>query len=159
MRQRSIIDNQTGIHQMKCSLYHQISDRMNITRTDQVYVYPRRTYRHHIRHNPYMLTVPNEQKTAKIELNDVNDLINSSEQQKTSNENFNHNNSSEIKVEPVINFNEDQVVIPNEHISTNKINKRRVMINLNCSNCQQKFKTKNQLNSHLVKCQYETEQR
>ncbi len=31
-------------------------------------------------------------------------------------------------------------------------------MNLTCQNCQQKFKTKNQLNSHLIKCQYESEQ-
>lgn len=138
---------------MNCSLYNQISDRMNIKRTDQVYVYPRRTYRRLTRHNPYMLTLPIEQKNIKTEINDNNELINQFEEK--SNENLNNN---EIKIEPIVNLNDDQVVIPNEFIQSNKIIKRRIIMNFNCQNCQQKFKTKNQLNIHLIKCQYESEQ-
>jgi hypothetical protein len=113
---------------MNCSLYHKISDRLNLTRTDQVYVYPRRTYRRQIRHNPYLLNVPVEEKNPKIE-NDVNNELFDSLEEK-SNENCN----SENPIEPI----DDQVVIPNES------NKQRIMLNMNC---QKKFKTKNQFNS------------
>jgi len=101
-----------------------------------------------------MLTLPIEQKNIKTEINDNNELINQFEEK--SNENLNNNN--EIKIEPIVNLNDDQVVIPNEFIQSNKIIKRRIIMNFNCQNCQQKFKTKNQLNSHLIKCQYESEQ-
>jgi len=140
---------------MNCSLYNQISDRMNITRTDQVYVYPRRTYRRLTRHNPYTLTLPIEQKNIKTEIVDNNEVMNQSEEK--SNENLNNNNN-DIKIEAIVNLNDDQVVIPNEYIQSNKMLKRRLMMNFNCQNCQQKFKTKNQLNTHLIKCQYESEQ-
>jgi hypothetical protein len=121
---------------MNCSLYHKISDRLNITRTDQVYVYPRRNYRRQIRHNPYLLPVPIEEKILKIE-NDVNnELINSSEQ--TSNENF----ISENSMETIGNILDDQVVIPTEQIILNM-------------NYQKKLKIKN----HLNKCQSESEQK
>jgi hypothetical protein len=100
-----------------------------------------------------MLTLPIEQKNIKTEINDNNELINQFEEK--SNENLNNN---EIKIEPIVNLNDDQVVIPNEFIQSNKIIKRRIIMNFNCQNCQQKFKTKNQLNIHLIKCQYESEQ-
>jgi len=103
-----------------------------------------------------MLTLPIEQKNIKTEIIDNNELINQSEEK--SNENLNNNNNNEIKIEPIVNLNDDQVVIPNEYIQSNKIFKRRIMMNFNCRNCQQKFKTKNQLNTHLMKCQYESEQ-
>jgi hypothetical protein len=65
---------------MNSSLYYQISDRIHITRTDQICVYPRRSYRRTIRHNPYMLPVSNEKKNIKVEINDNNnELINQSE--------------------------------------------------------------------------------
>ncbi|CAF4598431.1 unnamed protein product, partial [Rotaria sp. Silwood2] len=160
-RQSSTIDNQTGIQQINSSLFHKISDRMRITRPDQVYVYPRRSYRRQKRHNPYLFTTPIEQKNVKIDLNDNNnnnnnnnnnDLINQCEQKSIENLN------NEIKNETILNIHEDQVVIPNEYIQSNKITKRRIIMNFNCQNCQQKFKTKNQLNSHAIKCQSESEQ-
>jgi len=98
-----------------------------------------------------MLNLPIEQKNSKIDLNDNNELINPSEEK--SNENLNN----EIKIEPIKILNEDQVVIPNEFIQSNKIIKRRIIMNLNCPKCQQKFKTKNQLNSHLIKCQHQSQ--
>ncbi|CAF0809105.1 unnamed protein product [Rotaria sordida] len=152
-RQSSTIDNQTGIQQINSSLYHKTSDRMHITRTDQVYVYPRRPYRRQIRHNPYISTVPIEQKNTKIDLNDNNnELINQSEQK------CNEYLNSEIKNEPTLNIHEDRVVIPYEYIQSNKPNKRRIFMNYNCQNCKQKFKTKTQLNLHVNKCQDEPEQ-
>lgn len=157
-RQTNIIDNQTGIHQINCSLDYRISDRMNITRTDQVYVYPRRTYRRHYKYNPYIPTLPHEQKIPKNESNENMELINSIDQQQQ--QKILSTNENEIKIEPIINLHDEQVVISNnEYLLTNKINKRRLGMNFNCPNCQQKFKTKNQLNTHLIKCQYETEQK
>ncbi len=138
---------------MNSSLYYQISDRTKLTRTDQVCVYPRRPYRRQTRHNPYMLALPVEQNPINNDINGNNEFINQSEEKP--NEIF----SNEIKTETVLNFSEDQVVIPNDDLQSNKINKRRIIMNLNCQNCKQKFKTKNQFNSHLMKCSHEFEQK
>jgi hypothetical protein len=99
-----------------------------------------------------MLTVPIEQKHPKSDLNETNELT---QPEETFTESF----INDIKTEIITNLNDDQVVIPNDDIQPNKIFKRRMMMNLNCQNCQQKFKTKTQLNAHLIKCQYESEQK
>ncbi|CAF3361439.1 unnamed protein product [Rotaria sp. Silwood1] len=163
-RQSSTIDNQTGIQQINSSLYHKISDRIKITRPDQVYVYPRQSYRRQTRHNPYLPTTLFEQKNTKMDLNcnsnntnttttNNNELINQYEQK--SSENINN----EIKNETILNIYDDQIVIPNEYMmQSNKMIKRRIIMNYDCQNCKQKFKTKNQLNLHIIKCQNESEQ-
>jgi hypothetical protein len=98
-----------------------------------------------------MLPLPIEPKNIKLEVIDNNELTNQLEQKSTEILN------NEIKIETMTNLIDDQVVIPNEYLQSNKIIKRQLMMNFNCPNCQQKFKTKNQLNSHLIKCPYDSE--
>ncbi|CAF3963805.1 unnamed protein product [Rotaria magnacalcarata] len=149
-RLSNIIDNQTGIQQINSSLYHKISDRLSTTRTDQVCVYPRRSYCRHIRHNPYLLALPQESKIPKIDIMNTNvEIINSSEQK---------SNETEIKNETITTNHDDQNTIPDEYISTSKTTKRKKTMNHNCQNCKQKFKNKTQFNLHIIKCQDETEQ-
>ncbi|CAF1923634.1 unnamed protein product [Rotaria magnacalcarata] len=149
-RLSNIIDNQTGIQQINSSLYHKISDRLSTTRTDQVCVYPRRSYCRHIRHNPYLLALPQESKIPKIDIMNTNvEIINSSEQK---------SNETEIKNETITTNHDDQNTIPDEYISTSKTTKRKITMNHNCQNCKQKFKNKTQFNLHIIKCQDETEQ-
>lgn len=152
LRQSTVIDNQTGIQQINSSLYNKISNRVNVTRTDQVCAYPRRTYRRHTRHNPYALILPTDQKSTKTDINDNNNTLVNPNELKSS-----ENIINELKTEMPSVINDDQVVILNEHITLNKTIKRRTITNYSCSNCKQKFKTKNQINSHLVKCQSDLE--
>ncbi|CAF4106892.1 unnamed protein product [Rotaria socialis] len=149
-RLSNIIDNQTGIQQINSSLYHNISDRLSTTRTDQVCVYPRRSYCRHIRYNPYLLTLPQESKIPKIDIMDNNvEIINPYEQK---------SNENEIKNETITTNHDDQNTIPDEYMSTSKTTKRKITMNHNCQNCKQKFKNKTQLNLHIIKCQNESEQ-
>jgi len=135
---------------MNSSLYYKISDRVSVTRTDHVCVYPRRTYRRQTRHNPYLLTSLTQHNNTKVDLNDNNEVINQSEQKPI--ENF----PIEIKSETIINKNEDQVVIPNEYIQPNKKFKRRMIMNFVCEKCNQTFKTNNQLHTHSITCRVES---
>ncbi|CAF0755286.1 unnamed protein product [Adineta steineri] len=147
-----VFDGQTGIQQKRSSHYHQISDRVNVTRADQICVYPRRSYYRQTRYNPYLLTSFNKQTSSKIDLNETNESIKPFEEFST--ENF----TSEIKTEPLLNTNDDQVVILNESIQSTRISKRRMIMNFDCQNCNQKFKNKNQLQTHLMTCQDESKQ-
>jgi hypothetical protein len=129
---------------MKPSIHYRITDRINVTRPDQVCAYPRRISRRQTRHNPYIVTLPPpiEEKNIKIdEEKSIETSIN------------------EIKCELISNLNEDQVVIPNEFLQSNKIIKRQLTTNFTCQYCKEKFKSKNQYQFHLTKCQYESEQK
>ena len=130
------------------------SDRLKVHRTDQIYHYPRRIYRRHTRYNPYLLitsTLEQQQQQQKTENSIQDDSMNNSSE---------HING-EISLETISNLTDEQVVIPTEHLQASKttIKQRITSSNNHCSNCQQKFKTKSQFQSHLSRCQADVELR
>lgn len=156
VRQNHLIDNQTGIQQKNSALYMKTSDRLKVHRTDQIYLYPRRIYRRHNRHNPYFLITSSlEQQQQKTNVKIENQTLDESTNNPS--EHINGEISSEI----LGNVIDEQVVIPIEHLqgSRTNIKQRITSSNNSCSNCQQKFKTKSQFYSHLSKCQSDVELR
>lgn len=139
---------------MNSTLFHKTSDRLRVTRSDQVCAYPRRYYRRQHRHNPYLFSSSSSSSVMpNITKTETSESVKAPEQLSI------ENNHNEIKAEPLINMHDEQISLPTDTIPVNKMIKRRMAVNFDCPNCNQKFKTKNQLNIHSNICRGELKNR
>ncbi|CAF1320835.1 unnamed protein product [Adineta ricciae] len=143
-----VIDSQTGIRQMNSMLFRKTSDRLHVTRSDQVCAYPRRYYRRQQKYNPYLF-LSSSSLMRNATKTETSESVKVSEQQSI------ENNHNEIKTEPLINMHDEQILLPTDTISMNKMINRRTIVHFDCPTCNQKFKTKNQLNIHSNICRSE----
>ena len=132
-----IIDSQTGIRQMNSTLFRKTSDRLHVTRSDQVCAYPRRYYRRQQKHNPYFFLSSSSlmRNATKTETNES------------------------VKVSEPLPIENNHNEIKTDTIPANKMINRRMIVNFDCPTCNQKFKTKSQLNMHSNICRSELKNR
>jgi hypothetical protein len=141
-RKQNTSDNHIDSQYEDSSLDYRRIDRIDVKRPDQIYAYPRRSYTRQLRrYEPYVLSSRTDQHI------DCHTSLSPSETKpiETIASNIHH-------------IVEDQIVIHDECQSMTRCLRQQSFSHIICQYCQENFKTKAQLKSHLIKCRSCVEQ-